>query len=152
MNKRVAMYLLTPIMTEVLDNGGDVTFTITGNSMLPLLRHRRDKVCIVKPASILHKYDIILFVRGDGKYILHRIIAAKKKSYKVIGDNQCTIEYPVYHSQVIGVVKGIWRKEKYIACDSYWYKAYCRLWLLVYPLRYLYLRVRGVIACLSLKV
>lgn len=65
---------LFPLMAEILDNAGEVTFQVTGNSMLPLLQHRRDKVCLVKlQDGSLRKYDIPLFVRQDGKYILHRL-------------------------------------------------------------------------------
>ena len=143
MNKRVAMRELSPLMAEVLDSAGEVTFTVTGNSMLPLLRHRRDKVCVVKPdENNLKKYDIPLFVRKDGKYVLHRVAAVKAGGYVILGDNQCVKEYPVLHTQVIGVVKGIWRDGKYISCENFWYQSYCRLWLFVYPFRWLYLRAK----------
>lgn len=143
MNKRVAMRSLSPLMAEVLNNAGEVTFTVTGNSMLPLLRHRRDKVCIVKPdENNLKKYDIPLFIRKDGKYILHRIVEVKTDGYVILGDNQCVKEYPVFNSQIIGVVKGISRNGKYISCGGFWYMAYCRFWLFAYPFRWLYLRAK----------
>lgn len=132
---------LSPVMAEVLHNAGEVTFTITGNSMLPLLRHRKDKVCIVKPQENgLKKYDILLFVRNNGKYILHRIVAVTPEGYALAGDNQCVIEYPVHYAQVIGVVKGFWRGGKYFSCDSFWYRLYCKLWVFGYPVRWVYLR------------
>lgn len=141
MNKRVPMQSLSPLMAEMLRNGGAVTFTITGDSMRPLLRHRRDKVCIEKPRAYpLKKYDIPLFVRGDGKFILHRIVAVKGSAYVVIGDNQCAKEYPVLPSQVLGVVSGFWRNGKYISCDDFRYQVYCRLWVSGYPLRWLYFK------------
>jgi len=131
---------LSPLMAEAVNNAGEVTFTVTGNSMLPLLRHRRDKVSIVKPdKNILKKCDIPLFVRKDGKYILHRIVAVKTDGYVVIGNNQCIKEYPVLNSQIIGVVKGIWRNGKYISCDSFGYKVYCRFCPFAYSFRWLYL-------------
>lgn len=145
MNKKVLLWSLSPLMAEVLDNDGEVTFMLTGNSMFPLLRHRRDKVCIVKPQqSPLKKYDIPLFVRDNGKYVLHRIVAVKAEGYIILGDNQCVKEYQVLHTQVIGVVKGIWRDEKYISCKGFWYQAYCRAWVWIYPLRWIYLRARQV--------
>ncbi|MHB8125269.1 MAG: S24/S26 family peptidase [Desulfitobacteriaceae bacterium] len=145
MNKRVAMSELSPLMAEVLDNDGEVTFTVTGDSMRPLLRHRRDKVCVVKPpGNPLKKYDIPLFVRKDGKYILHRIVAVKPEGYVVIGDNQLVKEHPVLHSQVLGIVKGIWRDGQYISCEDFCYQTYCRLWLFAYPFRRLYLRAKHI--------
>lgn len=139
------MWSLSPLMAEVLDNDGEVTFTVTGNSMRPLLRHRRDKVCIVRPqGNPLQKYDIPLFVRKDGKYILHRIAAVKPDGYVIIGDNQWEKEYPVQHTQVVGVVKGIWRDGRYISCEDSCYLTYCRLWLISYPFRRLYLRAKHI--------
>lgn len=140
MPKRVALSELSPLMAEALQNGGEVIFTVTGYSMAPLLHHRRDKVCIVKSqGKPLKKYDLLLFVRKDGKYILHRIVAAKADGYVIIGDNQRKKEYPVLPSQVIGVVKGFWRGQKYISSHNFWYRVYCRLWVFGYPLRWVYL-------------
>lgn len=141
MSKRITMSELSPLLAETLQNGGEVIFTVTGSSMLPLLRHRRDKICIVKPQEKrLRKYDIPLFVRKGGKYILHRIVAVKADGYVVAGDHQCVKEYPVLPSQMLGLVKGFWRDGKYISCDDLWYRVYCRLWVLGYPARWAYLR------------
>lgn len=136
MNKKVTMRELSPLLAEVLENAGEVILTITGNSMLPLLRHRRDKVCLVKLDGKLKKYDIPLFLRADGKFILHRIVGVKADGYVIIGDNQYLKEYQVQHSQVIGVVKGFWRKGRYISCDDYGYRVYSRLWVYGYPFRH----------------
>lgn len=139
LNKRVAMSEISPLMIEILQNGGEVIFTITGCSMLPMLYHRRDKVRLVKPQQMpLKKYDIPLFTRQDGKYILHRIVEVKAEGYVVIGDNQCVKEYPVLPLQILGVVKGFWRNGKYSSCDDFGYRVYCRLWVLLYPVRRFY--------------
>lgn len=127
---------LSPLMSEILSNGGEVVFTITGNSMYPMLRHRMDKVCLVKsPEKPLKKYDIPLYVRKDGMYVLHRIVKVLPEGYVIRGDNQWVNEYPVLHSHVIGVVKGIWRDGKYFSCEDVLYRIYCRLWVLGYPVR-----------------
>lgn len=127
-------------MAETLQNDGKVILTITGTSMLPLLRHRKDRVCLMKPQEQpLKKYDLPLFVREDGKYILHRIVKVTPDGYEVTGDNQCFIEYPVRHSQVICVVQGIFRGDRYISCDGFLYWGYCRFWVFAYPFRRLYL-------------
>lgn len=145
MNKRVAMAELSPLMAEVLNNGGEVAFTITGDSMRPLLRHHRDKVCIIKQVKPLKKYEIPLYIRDNSKYVLHRIVSVKADGYIIIGDNQYVKEYRVQPSQVIGVVNGILRDEKYISCEGFWYQAYCRSWVLMYPLRWFYFKVKQVL-------
>jgi len=108
--------------------------------MLPLLHHRRDKVCLVKPGEQpLKKYDMPFFLRGDGKYILHRIVAVRSGGYVIVGDNQRVREYPVLPSQVLGVVKGFWRNGRYISCENIWYRVYCRFWVFAYPARRFYI-------------
>lgn len=136
MNKRVPLAELSPLMTEALQKGAEVVLTVTGASMLPMLRHRRDKVRLVKPeGERLKKYDIPLFARPDGTYVLHRIVAVKRGGYAVAGDNRRVKEYPVRHSQVLGVVKGFWRDGTYISCADFRYRLYCRLWFFLYPVR-----------------
>jgi signal peptidase len=117
------------LIEEVLNNEGEIVLTVMGNSMFPMLRHNKDSVCIVKPTDkALKKYDIPLFMRSDGRYILHRVVGVKHDGYVVMGDNQYEKEYPVKHSQVVGVVKGFWRNGKYISCDDVFYNIYVRLW------------------------
>lgn len=141
MIKRVAMGSLAPVIEETLQGGGKVILTTTGTSMLPLLRHGKDRICLIKPREqLLKKYDLPLFVREDGKYIVHRIVGVTRSGYAMAGDNQCAIEYPVRHSQVIGVVQGILRGGRYISCDGFLYRVYCRLWVSAFPVRRLYLK------------
>lgn len=128
---------LSPLMIETLQKGGEVILTITGTSMLPLLLHRRDKVCLIKPEH-LKKYDLPLFVRPDGRYILHRIVEVKQSGFVALGDNQLVKEYPVLPAQVIAVAKGFWRNGKYVSCKDFGYQIYSRLWVSLYPLRRLY--------------
>ena len=147
MNKRVALAELSPLIEEALEGGKEVIFTVTGHSMAPLLRHGRDKICLVKTGGqILHKYDLPLYVRPDGKYILHRIIGVKKEGYVAAGDHQGSKEFPVLPGQVIGVVKGIWRDEQYISCDDFRYRLYSRLWVFLFPIRRFYYRFKGFLA------
>jgi hypothetical protein len=137
---------LSPLIEEALQNGGEVILTVAGRSMLPMLRHRKDRVCIVRPSQEqLKKYELPLYIRGDGKYILHRVVEERWPGYVVMGDNQYMGEYPVLPSQIIGVVKGFWRKNRYIACDSPGYLLYCRLWCFLYPVRRIYQRNRNFI-------
>lgn len=135
---------LSPLIAETLQNGREVIFTVTGSSMLPMLYHRRDKVCLVSPPDkkLLKKYDIPLYVRQDGKYVLHRIVAIKAEGYVIRGDNQWSKEYPVLPSQIIGVVKGFWRAGNYIDCGNFWYQVYCRLGLLIYCSRRFYIKLK----------
>ena len=141
MNKQVKMSELSTLMTEALEKGGEVILTVTGTSMQPLLHHRRDKVCLVKVNEHgLKKYDLPLFIRPDGKYVLHRIVEVRWPGYVTMGDNRRTAEYPVLPSQIVAVVKGFWRNGRYISCEGFGYQIYSRLWVSLYPLRRLCLK------------
>jgi hypothetical protein len=82
---------LMPLMKECLANGQSVTFSPHGVSMLPILREGRDTVTISAPPEKLKKYDIILYQRTNGKYVLHRIVGVGE-TYTCIGDNQFVLE------------------------------------------------------------
>jgi signal peptidase len=135
LNKRVSFSEFLPLIKENLDNNGETIITITGTSMLPLLRHRRDRVLLVAPKKRLKKLDIPLYRRDNGVFVLHRVVGVKDGNYILCGDHQHEKEYPVRHDQIIGVVKGFWRDEKYIKTDSPVYLLYSRVWTALLPVR-----------------
>ncbi|MDQ2087366.1 S24/S26 family peptidase [Herbivorax sp. ANBcel31] len=133
------------LIEEVLNNEGEIVLTVMGNSMYPMLRNKKDSVCIVRPLNkVLKKYDIPLFIRDDGKYVLHRIVDVRSDGYVLIGDNQYKKEYSVLHSQVVGVVKGFWRNGKYFSCDNIFYNIYIRFWKGIFPLRLVLKKVKSI--------
>lgn len=136
MSKKVSMSELSPLIKEALEEGREVIVNVTGSSMQPLLYENRDKVSIVKPAEpMLRKYAIPLYQSSDGAYKLHRIVAVGKQGLVMAGDHQCTKEYPVQSSQVLGIVKGFWRKGNYISCENLWYRLYNGFWVGIFPFR-----------------
>ena len=66
---------LAPIMSECLAQGQEIVLTVTGNSMSPFVRDKKDQVVLVAcdPAA-LQPGDVPLFRRRNGKYVLHRIV------------------------------------------------------------------------------
>ena len=144
--RRVDLEHMHPIITEKLSSGGEVIFTSAGTSMLPTLRDREDQVCIVRPPKRLRKYDLPFYNRDSGQYVLHRIAKVNADgTYTLRGDHQFVNEEGVRSDQIIGVVKGFWRGGRYIPCDNPWYRLYCRIWWLLYPVRYVVLRGRGAV-------
>ena len=95
-----------------LSEKGSASLVVTGNSMLPIFRHMRDRVLLAPPENF-KKGDIILYRRDDGKYVLHRIL--KKKDGYVIcsGDNQWVMER-VEDTWVLAVVTGFYKHSKQI--------------------------------------
>lgn len=117
---------MMPIMQEILDNGGEVRFTVTGNSMFPMLRHGKDIVVLKKAPRRLKRYDIPLFQRDNGKFILHRIIRVHRNSYTICGDNQTHLEHGINDNMIIGVVTGFVKDGTYTPCEDQGYRRYVK--------------------------
>ena len=135
MIKEVSIYDISPVLEETIMSGIDVKLTVTGNSMFPTLRSKRDSVLISKDYDSLKKYDIPLYKRDNGEYILHRVIKIKNGMFCANGDNQYTVEENIPEASVIGVVKEIYRGDKTILCYSFRYKIYSIFWVAVRPMR-----------------
>lgn len=134
--KIVGIHDLSPLLLEMLSEGHPVRLKITGNSMYPLLRNRRDSVLLeqVRPED-LHKYDIALYRREDGNFVVHRVVKIKQGIFTMNGDNQLFLEHPILPSQIHGVVRGFYRDEKFLSCSCWWYRIYKRAWVLFRPFR-----------------
>lgn len=115
-----------PIMEEQLKAGKMVRFGPKGTSMLPLIRQNRDAVMLKTAPQKLKKYDIPLYRRKDGQFVLHRIVAVKKDTYVMCGDNQWQREYSIKRDSILAVADGIWRENKYLSVNSFSYKIYSR--------------------------
>ena len=75
----------------------------------------------------LKKYDLPLYQRDNGDYVLHRIVKVREH-YTCIGDNQFSYENGIRDDQIIAVVTGFYRKEKFISIENPLYKIYCAIW------------------------
>ena len=133
---------LMPLMKECLSAGKSFRFSPRGVSMLPLLREGKDSVLLSPLPEKLRKYDVPLYRRDDGKYVLHRIVAAGE-TYTCIGDNQFVYEPGLRQDQMIAVMTGFYRGEKFHSVDEAGYKLYCRIWALSRGLRHFWLRGIG---------
>ncbi|HOP99327.1 MAG TPA: S24/S26 family peptidase [Acetivibrio clariflavus] len=134
---------LSPIILAMLDENIDILMTVTGTSMTPMLRNKRDKVILTSCDKFgLKRGDIPLYRRSNGKYVLHRIVKVNENTYDLCGDNQCEIEKDVPKSSVIAVVKAFERNGKMYGCNDIRYDLYWRFWLLAMPFRRLIQKVR----------
>lgn len=135
-----SMRELAPVIEQTVQEGRKVKFTVTGNSMFPLFSDRRDQVTVER-ADDIKKYDIVLHLRSDGHYILHRVIGVKNGILTIAGDNEIRKERNVNASQVIAVVTSFVRKGRECSVDNSLYRLYCRLWLLIFPFRRIVLSI-----------
>jgi len=137
-----SMEELVPLFQERLAAGQSVRFSPRGVSMMPMLREGTDSVVISPVPEKLRKYDIPLYQRENGKYILHRIVHVGE-TYICMGDNQFVPEEGIRHSQMIGVVTSFYRGENRWEVTDLRYWCYCRFWHHTRPLRKFYRRATG---------
>ncbi len=132
--KNVRMEQLMPLFRERLEKGQTVRFMPRGVSMLPMLRQGIDSVVLSPVPEKLKRFDLPLYQRENGQYILHRVIKVED-TYTCLGDNQFDKEYGVKHEQMIGLVTEYYRGDKHHSVNELGYRLYCRLW---YRGRYLH--------------
>ena len=100
-------------LTPLLRAGAEVPLVVTGSSMVPFLRDRRDKVYLKSPDFVpVRTGDILFFKRDSGQWILHRLHHFTSDGLMVInGDGQTWFE-TIRPDQVLGVVIKISRSGK----------------------------------------
>ncbi len=106
-----------------------VALTTSGTSMKPMLRDRKDVVYLTKLAAPPKKYDVVLFQRDSGAYVLHRVVRVEPDGGVVFcGDNQTTLERVSNPDLLIAVVRSFKRGNFQIDCrKSVFYFFYVRI-------------------------
>lgn len=127
---------------EEIAKKGRLIYTNVGDSMMPLLREKRDLLIIEKVSGRLKKYDVPLYRRDSGQYVLHRILKVRKDDYVICGDNRWQKEYGITDRHIIGVLTGIVRDGKEISVNDTKYKWYVHLWCDFFYIRAFWLRLK----------
>lgn len=144
-----SMEAIVPLLVETLENGGSMRIYPRGVSMLPMLRQGVDSVVLSDKGERLKKYDIPLYKRADGSYVLHRIIKLEDNGYVCAGDNQIAVEKGVKHENVVAVVTSFSRGGKTHSVREFRYGLYCRAWCLTRPVRRVWRKFKRIIGKLS---
>lgn len=133
--KLVNLAEMYPIIQEVLEHDGTFSLTITGTSMYPTILGGRDRVTLVKVPPKLQKYDLPLYRRKSGQFVLHRIVAVEEDgTYTCCGDHQWELEKGLKHEQMVGLATEFVRNGKHFTADNRRYMRWVRFWVRV--LRY----------------
>lgn len=138
----------TTSIKEELLKSGNIIFPNKGTSMLPLLREGRDVMIIKKKkeGKRFRKGDAVLFERRNGDLVLHRISDVLRGGYLIIGDN-CTEKEHVKEKQVLGIMTGVIRDgKKTVKVTDPMYRLYLLAWTSIFPVRKIYMKVRGKVA------
>lgn len=127
---------------EEIQQRGRLIYTNVGDSMLPLIRQGKDLLIISKVEGRLKKYEVPLYKRDSGQYVLHRILKVRDQDYVICGDNRYQKEYGITDRHIIGVLTGIVRDGKEISVDCIKYKLYVHLWCDFFYVRAFVLRMK----------
>lgn len=114
-----------PILSEVLESGGEFRLYPKGVSMLPLIREKRDSVVLITPKKPLVLNKLYLYKRKNGQYVLHRLVKFTADGEPIFrGDNQTVLEFGVETTDVIAEVARIYQGETELLLDSRKYARY----------------------------
>jgi len=120
---------------EQLAKTGKLIYTNKGDSMMPLIKQDRDLLVIEPVHGRLKKYDVPLYKRDSGQYVLHRILRVRPHDYVICGDNRWVKEYGIQDRHIIGVLTAVVRNGKTISVQDRKYKLYVHLWCDAFPVR-----------------
>lgn len=123
-----------PLIEQTLAAGQTVRFSPKGTSMRPFLRQGVDQVVLAPLPEELRKYDLPLYRRDNGQYVLHRIVKTGE-TYTCVGDNQFALEPGVRKDQMIALVTQVVRPNRTTKMAGFAQQLYCRFWHYSRPLR-----------------
>ena len=132
---------LLPRMEEAFAKGESIRIIPQGESMLPMLRPGVDCVVLSAVPERRRKYDLPLYRRDSGQFVLHRIVKVGQ-TYACVGDNQLCVERGLRHDQMVALVTAFRRGEKEIPVTALTYQIYCRVWHWSRPVRHVWRSLR----------
>lgn len=123
---------------QELERHGRVLIQTVGVSMEPLLHNRKSTVVIERAPEKLRKYDVVLYKRPSGEYVLHRVVKFRQEEYLICGDNGLERE-PVSREMVIGIMIGFYPEndDLFISIGDEKYRKYVRNWEKCYIIRWM---------------
>ena len=121
---------------EEIAHNGFLLYRNVGDSMLPLIRQGKDLLLIArKPQGRLNKYDVPLYRRDSGQYVLHRILKVRKNDYVLCGDNRWRREIGITDRHIIGVLTAVIRDGQKLPVTDQRYRLNVHLWCDLFYLR-----------------
>ena len=121
----------------LLQEGYKFKICPAGKSMIPFLIGGRDEAVLMIPESnyVYSKNDVVLYNRGNGMYVLHRICRISKDGIYTLGDGNLDLEGPFQSDDFLAVVDYIIRKGKVLKKEDRMYIFLVNVWRLIRPFR-----------------
>lgn len=126
--RTIDTYEYVSALKALVEEGHEVCVQISGNSMAPFLRDKRDIAYFKAPDEELKIGDIVFFQRTNGQFVLHRICRIENNCYYILGDNQRMIEGPILREQIFAIVTRVRRKGNIITPSNLIWDFYAKMW------------------------
>ena len=126
---------------ELLPQVESLPLEVTGHSMAPFLIPHRDSVRLSAVRRPLHVGDLVLYQRGNGQYILHRICRTDGHTFTLVGDAHAVVEPGIRPDQIFALVTEVTRNQKKLTPGSFWWEFFEKIWVRIIPLRPCLLRL-----------
>lgn len=118
-----------------LEEGVPCRLVVTGDSMLPFLRHGQDAVILVPLSGSIRRGELLFYLRAPGIPVLHRVCAIRSDgSLFMCGDAQTTPE-SISPTQVLARVTMIDKHGVLTDCSAPISRLKARIWIALRPLR-----------------
>ena len=127
---------------DILARDGVLVYKGMGTSMLPFFRPERDLMIVEPAAGRLKKYDVALYRRPDGRYVLHRVLSVRPRDYAIRGDNAERMEYGITDREILGVMTAFVRDGVRVETTNPRYRLAVRGWCVLFPLRKVWKKIR----------
>ena len=125
---------MTKTIEQIILEKGFIVIKPKGTSMYPLLSGNNIDVCITRADEPLKKYDVALYKRDDGTYVLHRVMSTDD-GYTMCGDNQWVLEHGIEQRQIIGRLDSWYKGNRKHTVRDASYLRYVRFWCMSLRLR-----------------
>mgnify|MGYP002517822418 FL=1 len=114
---------------RLLGEGGEVTITIRGNSMQPMLRDSRDKVVLRRyEGDELQRGDVMLF-RYRGGYVLHRVVSIDGERIVFAGDGNYKLYEQATTKDIVARMVAYVKDGRRVECTQKEWLRYSRVWM-----------------------
>lgn len=116
------------VLKEMVEQGMEVSMTVSGTSMEPFLIHNQDRIYFQKPKGPIKKGDMVFFQRKTGEYVMHRIMRVRDHQYYLAGDHQTFLEGPIEESRIFAKVVSVERAGVWLSEDDRVWRFYAVWW------------------------
>ena len=120
-----------------------VTIPLEGSSMQPLIRRSLDPVTVVPLQRPVKKGDVVLFTPAPGRYVVHRVWKLEEHRLQTLGDNCAYPDGWMPYECVLGMAVSVCRRGKKYRLDTPGARLWGRFWMLLYPIRKRYRKMRS---------